>query len=147
MKEPDEKDSPYVKREHQTFIFICQEKLSNLLINHKLYNLTYRDIHLFLYLSLEGANNSLSIKIKSSWLSSIFDVSQEYLQTSILKLRYADLIRKKEHSFMINPDYVKFGRKQIQALQRVNWAKLKPHSRSETHSIEVIKKLKKDIHL
>lgn len=135
---PTESISTLKKKDSNTFVLICVEKFNDLLICHETYSLKKSDISLFLHLCLESCNNSLSTKISESLLSSLFDLKIETIHSSLLRLRYADLIRQREHSFMINPDYVKFGRKQIQALQRINWGKIKPHSKAKTHSIENI---------
>jgi len=120
----------------------CCENLNELVVFPRDYNLTYTDVRLFIHLCLEASNNAISVKISIQWLSSIFGLSENTIHSSVMRLRYADLIRQREHSFMINPEYVKFGKKQIQALQRVNWAKLKPHSKTKTHSVQVIKEQK-----
>lgn len=144
----DEQSILSIQNKREGKYLMCHvENLNELMINYKTYNLSRSDIHLFIHLCLEASNSSLSVKIKTSWLSSVFGTSEGTLYNSIIRLRAADLIRQREHSFMINPAYIRFGRKQLRALQCVLWAKIKPHSKSETHSIEVIKKLKKDIHL
>jgi hypothetical protein len=126
------------EKSERVFVMICAETFNDLLIERRLYPLESIDIQLFLHLCLSAANNALTVKANIQSLSVLFSLSEKTIYSSIQRLRHSDLIRQKEHSFMMNPDYVKFGRKQIQALQRVNWAKLKSHSRSETHSIKNI---------
>ena len=127
----------------QPFILFRQEVIAELIVFPEQYNLTYTDVRLFLYLCCEAGNNALSVKIDIHRLSSYFGLSETYIQSCVNKLRWADLIRQREYSYMINPYYIKFGRKQLWSFHFVNWAKAKAHSKTKTHSIQAIKKARK----
>lgn len=130
-----------LKQRSKLATFDCT-KLEDLMFCYNDFDLTKADIWLFMNLCVWAANNSISIKMNIKGISSLIGNCENGVYLQILRLRAADLVRKREDGFMINPDYLKFGTKQMQALQRVNWAKLKPHSKAETHSVEVLKKEK-----
>ena len=117
-------------------------RLEDLMIYHKDYDLTRSDIWLFINLCAWATNRSISVKMNIKGIAILMGTCENGLYLQILRLRTADLVRKREDGFMVNPNYLRFGTKQIQALQRVNWAKIKPHSKAETHSVEVLKKEK-----